>query len=152
MAPFLLCLESNFFTDLKLHFKALQMHHTNKMSHYLIPSDTNVSRHLMKADEGGKAKLWKNSPEYNTGWTRWDLECKGGCARLFHTNLRSGAVSLLVFNEKGLIWCLFLISSLDSWIIRPRVKRLQEDSNSLKSCLARNFSRRSQTYSSSCLS
>lgn len=64
-APFLFCPESNFFSDLKLHFKALQMHHINKMSHYLIPSDTNVSQHLMKAGEGGKAKLWKNSPKHN---------------------------------------------------------------------------------------
>lgn len=66
-APFLFCLESNFFSDLELHFKALQMHHTNKMSYYLIHSDTNVSRHLMKADKGGKAKLWKNSAKHNIG-------------------------------------------------------------------------------------
>lgn len=101
VAPFLFCIESNFFSDLKLHFKALQMHHTNKMSHYLIPSDTNVSRHLMKADEGGKAKLWKNSPKHNTGPPRSNLEWEGGCARPFCTNLRSAAVGLLVFKEQG---------------------------------------------------
>lgn len=35
-APFLFPLESNFFLDSELHFKALQMHHTNKC--HIIPS------------------------------------------------------------------------------------------------------------------
>lgn len=113
--PFLFCPESNFFSDLKLHFKALQMHHINKMSHYLIPSDTNVSRHLMKAGEGGKAKLWKNSPKHNTGSPRSDLEWeKGVVPSLFVQNWSLQQLVCLYSRKKG--WygvCFFLISCLN---------------------------------------
>lgn len=115
VVPFLFCLESNFSSDLKLHFKALKMHHTNKMSHSLIPSDTNVSRHLMKADEGGKAKRWKNSPKHSTGSPRSNLEReKGAVPGPFVQTWGQEQSVCLYSRKKG--WygvCVFLISSLN---------------------------------------
>lgn len=115
VAPFLFCLESNFFSDLELHFKALQMHHTNKMSHYLIHSDTNVSRHLMKADKGGKAKLWKNSPKCNTGSPRSDLEWEKGAVPGPFTQTWGQEQSVCLYSRKKGWYgvCFFLISSLN---------------------------------------
>lgn len=126
VAPFLFCIESNFFSDLKLRFKALQMHHTNKMSHYLIPFDTNVSRHLMKADEGGKAKLWKNSPKHNTGPPRSTLEWEKGAVPgpFIQTWSQEQSVCLYSRNKGQGSVC------GHSWVIRPRAERLHKASNS----------------------